>query len=501
MLTYCAGCVSRLRNTAPTSHILDLVFAPEATAGGRERVSRAPFTYLNRLRLKTWFKSRVSVATSRERTFTPHQEKKGGIWGKLALLALVAGGVAALRLTGAADQITTENLRAAISGAGAWGPLIYMLVYTFAPALMLPGLPISIAGGLLFGPFWGVVYTITSSTAGACLAFLISRHLARGWVEKRLRGPRWRRFDRQVEEHGWKIVAFTRLIPLFPFNLLNYAFGLTKVRFWHYAAATFLFMLPACIAFLTFSSSLLDLLNGKISPEFVAGFLLMVAVSSIPAFYRGYGARKEVPLGGLGAAFKRKLAGLALLVAGTAAVTLWIRANFWRFDAYWYTFEFHLGFLSGQLQAANTPLIGEYLRGAGAFSGLFLMGLGNLLQALTFPFTPVVLADAAALAWGGFAGSILAFSASFLAALAFWGAGSLLLGDILPFLARRRGKAAMPRPTGWWEVPGLLLAATPWVPVALVPLAAGFLRVSFLRLALWMGGGLVLRMVLNTLFA
>ena len=167
-----------------------------------------------------------------------------------------------------------------------------MLVYTVAPALFLPGLPLTIAGGILFGPFWGVVYTITSATAGACLAFLISRYIARDWIDKKLSSPRWRRLDKGVEQHGWKIVAFTRLIPIFPFNLLNYAFGLTKIKFLHYALTTFICMLPACIAFIVFSSSLLDLLKGKVSPAFVVGLGLVILVSLVPLFYNRYKAKK-----------------------------------------------------------------------------------------------------------------------------------------------------------------------------------------------------------------
>jgi len=124
------------------------------------------------------------------------------------------------------------------------------------------------------------------------LAFLISRYIAREWIEKKLRGPRWRRLDEGVEKNGWKIVAFTRLIPLFPFNLLNYAFGLTKISFLQYAVTTFVCMLPACIAFIVFSSSLLDLIKGKVSPAFVVGLGLVILVSLIPLFYNRYKAKK-----------------------------------------------------------------------------------------------------------------------------------------------------------------------------------------------------------------
>jgi len=198
----------------------------------------------------------------------------------------LAAVIVTVGFSGIARRLEPEAIRGWIQGYGALAPLVYMLVYTVAPVLLLPGLPLTIAGGILFGPFWGVVYAIAGSTLGACAAFLAARYIARDWVERKLQSPRWRRLDQAVEEQGWKIVALTRLIPLFPFNLLNYAFGLTKIRFSHYAITTFICMLPACIAFIVFSSSLPGLIRGKVSPELIVGVILIFLVSLIPFFYK-----------------------------------------------------------------------------------------------------------------------------------------------------------------------------------------------------------------------
>jgi uncharacterized membrane protein YdjX (TVP38/TMEM64 family)/Fe-S oxidoreductase len=293
IITYCAGCANFLSSLAPTSHILDLVFEPEKTVAGNVKVSKAPFTYLNRLKLKKQLKNMSNGAVTRERTFTGGIENnKGGMLKRIFFLIFIIVAIFAIRITGATRYLEQDTLRALIQGYGTLAPLIYMMVYTVAPSLFLPGLPITIAGGILFGPFWGVVYTITSATIGACVAFLISRYVARDWIAGKLKSPRWRRLDQGVEQHGWKIVAFTRLIPLFPFNLLNYAFGLTKINFLHYAITTFICMLPACIAFIVFSSSLLDVIKGKISPAFLVGLVLIIAVSIIPLFYNRYKSKK-----------------------------------------------------------------------------------------------------------------------------------------------------------------------------------------------------------------
>ncbi len=295
IVTYCCGCASRLSGNTPAAHALDVLYEPAAALAGKSSVSKAPFTYLNRLRLKSWFKKTIDAAASRERTYTTPEGNKKGWTGRLVILAVLIAAIVAVRMTGAARYLDQETLRQLVAGYGMLAPLVYMLIYTVAPVLLLPGLPITIAGGILFGPFWGVVYTIISATMGACLAFLVSRYVARDWVERKLRSPRWRRLDEGVEKQGWKVVAFTRLIPLFPFNLLNYAFGLTKIGFWPYAAATFICMLPACIAYIVFSSSLLDLFRGKVSAAFVIGIVLVILVSLIPFLYRRY--RKKKGLG------------------------------------------------------------------------------------------------------------------------------------------------------------------------------------------------------------
>jgi uncharacterized membrane protein YdjX (TVP38/TMEM64 family)/Fe-S oxidoreductase len=286
IVTYCAGCASRLGND--TVHVLDIL----SGQGSKPRVTRSPFTYWKRLRLKSWFKSHLDGGTSMERAPAQKVRKKGTTMKLVAFLFLVVVVVVAAKATGISRYLDQQTLKTWIGGYGTWAPGVYVLFYTVSPALFLPGLPVTIAGGILFGPFWGVVYAIIGATAGASLAFLISRYLARGWVEAHLQGARWKRLDESVERHGWKVVAFTRLVPVFPFNFLNYAFGLTRIGFWQYAIASFFCMLPACAAYIVFSSSLLDLIRGRVSPTFVLGLILIVTVSLIPFFYRRYRAKR-----------------------------------------------------------------------------------------------------------------------------------------------------------------------------------------------------------------
>jgi uncharacterized membrane protein YdjX (TVP38/TMEM64 family)/rhodanese-related sulfurtransferase len=145
-------------------------------------------------------------------------------------------------------RLDVEALGAWVSGAGAAGPLLFIGLYAAATVLFLPGSVLTLAGGALFGPLWGTLYNLTGATLGAGLAFLVARYLASDWVQNRL-GGRAGRLLQGVEAEGWRFVAFTRLVPLFPFNLLNYALGLTRIPFLHYLAATLVFMLPGALAY------------------------------------------------------------------------------------------------------------------------------------------------------------------------------------------------------------------------------------------------------------
>jgi uncharacterized membrane protein YdjX (TVP38/TMEM64 family)/Fe-S oxidoreductase len=294
MATYCAGCARALNSLSATSHVADLIFEPEKALAGKLKPASGPLTYLNRLLLKRTYSRMEGFAATRERTFTPEEAgPKRRPWKIAVFVILLAAAVISVHLSGATHYLEQERLRALISGYGALAPVIYMLIYTLAPVFFLPGLPITIVGGILFGPFWGVVYAIFGSTCGAALAFLVARYVAREWVMKKLTGPKWERLDQETAKHGWKAVAVVRLIPAFPFNLVNYAFGLTKVPLIHYVAATFICMLPACIAFIVFSSSLLDLVRGSVSPAALVGVALIVAVSLIPLIYRRFKKKRS----------------------------------------------------------------------------------------------------------------------------------------------------------------------------------------------------------------
>ncbi|MDP2708019.1 MAG: VTT domain-containing protein, partial [Burkholderiales bacterium] len=132
--------------------------------------------------------------------------------------------------------------------AGALGPVLFIALYTVATVLFLPGSVLTLAGGALFGPIWGTLYSLTGATFGATMAFLIARYLVQDWVRQHTGGILKKLLD-GVDAEGWKFVAFVRLVPLFPFNLFNYALGLTRIGIAAYIAASFVFLFPGALAY------------------------------------------------------------------------------------------------------------------------------------------------------------------------------------------------------------------------------------------------------------
>ncbi|MFH7245844.1 MAG: VTT domain-containing protein [Spirulina sp.] len=168
---------------------------------------------------------------------------------KIIRLGLIILFAFALALAFAHRQTLDANsLEVWVNQAGIFGPLVFMAVYALATVLLLPGSVLTLTGGALFGPIWGTIYNLTGAVLGATLAFLMARYLAGDWVEKRV-GGQIKHLKQGVEAEGWRFVALVRLVPLLPFNLLNYGLGLTRISLTHYVLASYLFMLPGAIAY------------------------------------------------------------------------------------------------------------------------------------------------------------------------------------------------------------------------------------------------------------
>lgn len=180
--------------------------------------------------------------------------------GLVAVAAIVV--VVALVVTARAVD-APALLRQALEGIarlGAWGPVLFALLYIAATVLFLPGSILTIGAGVVFGLARGLPIVSISATLGATAAFLVGRYVARGWIARKIAGHQnFAVIDEAVARDGWKIVGLLRLSPVVPFNVLNYAFGITRVSLRDYVLASWIGMLPGTVTYVYVGSVAGDL--------------------------------------------------------------------------------------------------------------------------------------------------------------------------------------------------------------------------------------------------
>lgn len=168
---------------------------------------------------------------------------------RFALLAAVAMALLA-GLRSRAARLLIDRLIDAFAALGPSSIPLFAAAYAIAAILFLPGSALTIGAGIVYGLLWGSVAVSCGATLGAAGAFLVARYLARSRVERwAAKSPRFAAIDAAVGREGWKIVLLTRLSPVFPYNLLNYLYGLTQVRFGPYVLASWIGMIPGTILY------------------------------------------------------------------------------------------------------------------------------------------------------------------------------------------------------------------------------------------------------------
>jgi uncharacterized membrane protein YdjX (TVP38/TMEM64 family) len=216
--------------------------------------------------------------------------KKGKPWVKLLLAVAVIAIVALIAnqlglfdlLKGGSLKERVERLDGMFQSLGGWAPAVYILIWILSCTLLLPGLPITIAGALVFGAIWGSVYTAIGANIGACAAFLVGRYAARsmveGWIEK---NKSLKKIDEGVRRQGWRMLMITRFVPLFPFSLQNYVYGLTNIPFRIYALVTIPTILPGTIAYNFAAGSAREVILSGGQPEALKRTVLYLAVAAV----------------------------------------------------------------------------------------------------------------------------------------------------------------------------------------------------------------------------
>ncbi|GAB4369241.1 MAG: hypothetical protein Kow0062_02970 [Acidobacteriota bacterium] len=212
-------------------------------------------------------------------------------WWKLgAAVAVVAAGAVIARRIGLLDRLSPEwiaanvdGLRAFADGLGPLAPLAFVALWVVAAVFFVPGLPLTIAGAIVFGPVRGTLYTSIGATLGATAAFVVGRYGGRGLVDGLVaRHPALRRIDDGVRRNGWLMLLVTRLVPVFPFNAQNYVYGLTPIPLATYAAISWLAMIPGTLAYNLLADSILagDLRHAATRALAAGAILLVLAVAS-----------------------------------------------------------------------------------------------------------------------------------------------------------------------------------------------------------------------------
>jgi uncharacterized membrane protein YdjX (TVP38/TMEM64 family)/rhodanese-related sulfurtransferase len=207
-------------------------------------------------------------------------------------LATVAGALWLALNRSLLDPVAIEG---AIRNLGLWGPVAHVALFTLGTVLFVPGALFGLTGGVLFGPIWGTLLNLAGATLGATAAFLIARYVAADWVRRKA-GARLGRVVKGVEAEGWRFVAFTRLVPLIPFNLLNYALGLTRIPLAAYVLASVICMVPGTLAYTWLGHAGREAITGNVAAirYGLIGLGLLAAIAFVPRLVRRFKSEESV---------------------------------------------------------------------------------------------------------------------------------------------------------------------------------------------------------------
>lgn len=168
----------------------------------------------------------------------------------LTLICLIATGLAIYLLGG----INPNQLQLWLKQAGIWAPIIYIVIYTIATILVMPSTALNLTGGAIFGPWLGTLWTSIGAIVAAIVAFIFARTSGREFVARRLAG-KWQAMDAEMQQGGLFYMFAIRLLPIIPYGLVNFAAGLTSIRFRDYLLGTILGTVPGILPFVLLGSS------------------------------------------------------------------------------------------------------------------------------------------------------------------------------------------------------------------------------------------------------
>ena len=193
------------------------------------------------------------------------------------------------------NAFTPAALRDYVQSFGRLSALVYVAAYVLNTISVVPPIaPLSLAAGLAFGTAWGAILLFIAAMIGTSLTFVISRFFGRGLVEKALKG-KFGKLDQKLEENGFLTVLFFRVIPLVPYEVLNYACGLSRIKFRDYFLATVLGLIPGVVVASFFGGSLgeIETIRDVFTPKFMIAIGLMALIIAVPTIYQAIKNKKN----------------------------------------------------------------------------------------------------------------------------------------------------------------------------------------------------------------
>ena len=208
----------------------------------------------------------------------------GAVELRKKLIPILAFGLLAVLCIWAGTAVTPQELQETISRFGSWAPIAYMALFTLLPAFFFPVAVLALAGGLLFGLWWGSVYTFIGAMLNCTLMFLLARYAGRKQVEALVRkklSQEWQqRLQNLNSSGGFALLVILRLIPAVPYNLINYAFGLTAMPWRTYIIGSAIGIIPGTLAFINIGDKALDVT----SPDFWIAIGLLLLLLAVTGF-------------------------------------------------------------------------------------------------------------------------------------------------------------------------------------------------------------------------
>lgn len=215
------------------------------------------------------------------------KKEKGGLLKIVIAIAVIAVVFLIAKQLGFIDKLKDiKGLQQWFQGLGVIGYIVYIFIFIIVAVFMFPAAAITIVAGITFGSFVGAILALTGATIGASVAFIIAKYVARDTIVNKLgSNPVFKKIENGVKENGTSFLILTRLVPVFPYNIQNYAYGVTPMKLSTYTLVSFITMAPGAFIYAFMAGEIVaNGLSVKLLIQFAAAGLILFVVSLIPKY-------------------------------------------------------------------------------------------------------------------------------------------------------------------------------------------------------------------------